>query len=392
LHGCKDWELKYCRAASVPKDWRYPERLKENPVLILYFSALDLDQTTLLQRFADLAEDLKNSGAKVVLIPLKEGFFWSPEIMKSLERMKKTEIVILGYSQESIEIPFSEGGRNSWWIGQPVAGYRTKDSLTKVWGPLTARAAEVQDYYSFIPYGVRHFWEGQMMYDATIQAILRFHGAAESDVQLGADEFRLGTHRIPLWGDGVAYVKGWKAFSEPRKVVNTESNTIKTTLMYDGTKEKAPLEIYRGKIVVVDWYDGTGFEWPTPGRKAWYIINSIMNDNFLVRTDNWEILFITLFVCASGLLLFFFPTGRIVFCLALSGAALLFYCRWLFDSQNIILDPLYPLFSLTVSVLIFPVIKLAHERSSLREQLKSLEAEKKRLEDEQASKEKLLPL
>ncbi|HLF20261.1 MAG TPA: hypothetical protein VI704_05690, partial [Bacteroidota bacterium] len=375
-------ELKYLRMAAAPSDWRYPVFLKDQPALLLHFSALDLDQKTLLQRFADLAEDLKNSGAKVVFIPLKEGLFWSPENMKSLERMKQTGIVILGYSPPRNEIPFSEGGRNSWWSDQPIAGYRTKDSLAKVWGPLTIGISEFQDYYSFIPYGVRHFYEGQMMHDATIQAILRLLGSAESGVQLGADEFRIGTHKIPLWGDGIAFVKGWKAFSEPSKVVITESNMMTTTLTYDGTKEKTPLEIYRGRIVVVDWWDMTNYQWPSLGRKAWYIINSIMNDNFLKRTDDWEILLITLFIFTSAALLFFFPSGRTVFGLLLFGIGFLFFCRWLFAFQNVILDPLYPLFSLTLCMLILPVIKLADEKRVLTVERTSLLAEKKRLEEE----------
>ncbi|MBI3005949.1 MAG: hypothetical protein HYY49_11140 [Ignavibacteriales bacterium] len=390
LHAFRAWELKYSAMATAPKDWRYPEVLKgEKPASLLYFTAFDLDQRTLIQRCADLAEDLKKSDAKIVLFPFKDGIERTPENMKSLERMKKTGIVILGNKWWSDVRPVELMDRGSWWSGEPVAGYRAADSLTSMWGPLTIPGSGPQDYYEFVPYGVRHTWEGQLMYDATIQAIMRFLGTGEDAVQLSDDEFRIGSHKIPLWGEGIAYAKGWKEFREPwEEMAHVEANMMTTALKYNGSGKKSSLEIYRGKIVVIELIDFRTFVWPTLGRKVWYIINSIMNDNFFVRTDSWEILLMTTFLCGSAILLFFFPTGRILVGLLLSGVAFLFYCRWLIASHNIILDPLYPLVTLAISLLLFPIVKLAHEKHALTEEVKSMNERVKALEGELKNEEK----
>ena len=376
FHLLGRWELKYCTLATIPKDWRHPDILPANPALLLPFTVFDLDQRTMVERIADIADDLKSAGAKTVVVPLNQGIYRSPENIKSIQRMKKTGIVIIGNNWWSEGRALDESNRNSWWSGQPLAGYRSQDSLESVWAPLTVSVSESQDYYSFIPYGVRHLWGGQTMYDVTVHAIVRFLGVAENSIKRESDGLVVASHKMPLWGEGIAYVKGWRQFSEPWKSVLAESNLMTTRVRYNGSAEKSPLEIYKGKIAVLDLYEGGRFEWPTSGRKTWYVINSIFNDNFLVRTDAWELLLITIAVCGSAVLINFFPAGRMVAALCLVGVAFFFYCRWLVASQNLILDPLYPLFTLALSLAVFPVVKLAHERTSLQEQLKLLQAEK----------------
>jgi len=373
LHVLKSWELKYCALATAPRDWRHTEKLKEAPAALLHLSALDLDQTTLVQRLADVAEDLKGAGAKVVLIPIGVALYRSPENIESLERMKKTGIVIIGFRWRPDGF-FNENNRKSWWSAQPLAGYRKQDSLGGVWAPLTVAHSEFQDIYSFIPYGIRHTWEGQTMYDATIQAVTMFAGGAGEAVAL-TDELHVGSHNIPLWGDGITYVKGLRDFPETAKEAMAETNFMTTKLSYNNSDKKSVLKIYAGKIVVVDWFDGTDFVWPSLGRRAWYVVNSIANDNFLVRTDEWDILLIMLFLCATAVLVFFFPSGRSVFGLLVLGGIFLQTCRWHIASNNIILDPLYPLATLALSILVFPVIKVLHEKNVLKQEVKSLKEE-----------------
>jgi hypothetical protein len=143
------------------------------------------------------------------------------------------------------------------------------------------------------------------------------------------------------------------------------------------------LAILQDKIVIFDWmYTTSAPIWPSYATRYWQIIDSIGSDSFLERHDEWDVALIAFFVAFTALAFFRFRSILAIIIMLLVGGLTMYVSLWLFNSHDALLDPLYPLLALAMSMLIFPIVKLAHEKSSLKEELKSLQVEKSRLEVE----------
>ena len=99
------------------------------------------------------------------------------------------------------------------------------------------------------------------------------------------------------------------------------------------------------------------------------VLDAILTRRFLRRYDQWNLALVFLAIVVAGALVFSVRTWLAVLILLTSEIATVLGSLWLFGSRDVIFDPVYLLFALTLCVTILPVAKVSHEKEYYRRQL-----------------------
>lgn len=343
-----------------------------------------------LRHALDIVKSLKKAGARVVVVPLPSDLVMVPRIVSLLDKISAEGVSVFSATPISISPSFppsasSLDNRRNWWVRHPAL-----QRVKMLWGVSSIRSDASGVLYRFVPNEYRDFNTGALVPDVSLQTLKRYFGLGDS-FEIHHTPFYefFDTYRIPLESDGFAYVKysfnpsyngGIYAFVQPE----TDSLAF-FPIRWSGQRGQVNLDsawtFYRDKIVIVDWGALSQYQSPSLGWGYVQIISSILTRSFVDRYNEYDLFFIMLTVVFLSVISFNYRgivTVLVSLVLALGIVAL---TLWLFDRHGILFDPVYVLVPIILCGVVLPIVKLAEEKRMLLEQIKSLEEEKRRLEE-----------
>ena len=107
----------------------------------------------------------------------------------------------------------------------------------------------------------------------------------------------------------------------------------------------------------------------------------------VTRFDEWNVMIVFLLVVLSAFTFLYVRSGIAIVIHVVAAGVSLLTSIWLFVSHSTLLSPMPGIVTLLLCAFVFSVVKVVHERNSLKEELKSLQAEKLRLEGELEQKQ-----
>jgi len=337
-----------------------------------------------------IVRNLKNVGAKVVVVPLPENVLSIPRNISLLNAINSDSIAVFGSAirtraRFSITTPLMFEERRAWWLRHP-AFHR----IEIPWGVSSVLTDSYGLLYRIIPDAFKDLDTGELIPDVALEAVKRYAGYSDSlEIKASPSFVSFGAFTIPLERDGLAYVKG-TSFPRYRGGVYAAAAVESDSLTYfpisssGRPKEKgldAAWGYYKGKIVVLDW---SGLSQPPYANYSWsytQIISAILSGDYVKRYNDYDLLLIVVIVLLLSVLSYNLRgliTLGISFLLSLAVLAL---SIWLFDRYSILFDPVYVLVPIALCGIILPVVKLTEEKRMADELARGLEEEKKRLED-----------
>jgi len=343
-----------------------------------------------LRNVRQVVRSLKNAGAKVVVVPLPDNLVSVPRILGLLNAINSDSIAVFG-SEMRIRSPFPTRTsftfeeRRTWWVRQP-AFHR----IEIPWGVSSVLTDPYSLLYRFVPDAFKDFETGERVPDIALQAIKRYLGYPDSlEIRISPSYVFFGTYTIPLERDGFAYVRysplpvyGGGVYAT---VVPEADSLVYFPAAWSGRLREKNLDnawqFYKNKIVILDWSGLSQAPFVSYDRTYAQIIHAILSRSYVKRYNDYDLLFILLFVSLLSVLSYKLRglvTLGITFLLSLGILAL---SIWLFDRYSILFDPVYVLVPIVLCGVILPVVKLTEEKRVAEELIRSLEDEKKRLED-----------
>jgi hypothetical protein len=258
------------------------------------------------------------------------------------------------------------------------------------WGIISVRREPFSALFRFVPNEYRDFDTGETVPDVSLQALKRYFGLPDSyEIHHTPYYEFFDRYAIPLERDGFAYVKysfnpapngGVYAIIEPQ----TDSLSffpIRSTAKRESFKVDSAWSYYRDKLVVLDWYGISGYEYPSLGPTYVQIIDAILNRDFVDRNNDYDLFFIILIVVLLSVVGYHLRGAVTVAISLLLGAGILVLSVWLLDRYSVLFDPVYLLVPTLLCGIILPIVKLVEDKRMLIERVKGLEEEKRRLEE-----------
>jgi hypothetical protein len=244
--------------------------------------------------------------------------------------------------------------------------------------------------FRFVPNEYRDFDTGETVPDVSLQALKRYFGLPSTyEIRHTPYLEFFDTYTIPLERDGFAYVKysfnpsfegGVYAIIEPQ----TDSLSFfpgRSNASRESSAIGSAWSFYKDKIVVLDWYEVSGYEYPGLGHTYVQIIDAILNRNFVDRNNDYDLFFIILIVVLLSVISYHLRGTVTVAISLLLGGGILVLSVLLFDRYAVLLDPTYLLAPTLLCGIILPIVKLVEDKRALLEKVRGLEEEKKRLEE-----------
>ncbi|HAL56476.1 MAG TPA: hypothetical protein DCP63_08375 [Bacteroidetes bacterium] len=361
-------------------------KLQEKPIVPLHLWAQSLPETY-LKHCLQIVDRLKKAGAKVVMVPLTEKGGVTAKVQALLEQLQKTGIVVFADQEKTPNNYFDATDSRlddpkNWWAQHPA--FRR---IPITWGVSTIRSAPMGVLLRFVPYRFRDFHIGDTLPDVSLQVLKKYWGYSDSlSIPQTSYTVLFGDRQIPVAGDGYVYLK-YNFTPDYRRGVSAYADIGSDSLSFQSwTRDSvnhpdSAWAYYKDKMVVIDWGDLSPF-WSYQQSFGWryaQIIAAIMEQNYVTRSNEWDLLLILFLIIFLAALSYRF---RGTFVLALSVVlfvATIWLSIWLFDNENTLFDPTYVLMPIILCGLILPVVRLTEERRLAEETIKSLKEENKRL-------------
>ena len=320
-----------------------------------------------LSDFLKLVRDLKEAGAKVVLLRLSP--LTSPvdpkEGLKLIRELENTGIVVFG-------TPY---GRNS----------RYADSLGEIKfskGTFTLsehNMDEAIDLYRFKPSGMQGVYTDALL-DVTLEIIRKYKGYSEHlSPERGADEIRFGDFTIPVTKDGWMFSRG-KGFPVGNILVYVDSKgdwvywRQQGSTFFSREVKKAGLAVstpplgamkllggeVQGRIVLL----GESFgEHNFVGSRAYAsAIENILAGKVTRKSETGYLWLSAVCLVIAGFIAYRLRLIAAILLMFILAVCALLFGSYLYDSQNILVDIFYPLLSLAMAIVAFPAIALGRGR------------------------------
>lgn len=390
FRALRSYELKtqstYLPFRQFPH-WRYYKEI-EMPFLSVPVYGL-ISEEAYLEIAQDAVHRLKKGGAKVVIVPLPEFLPPSPRAKKAIENILKDGIAVLGVQNPVTGIYSRFGGpfdlRSLWWVEHPLHNQREIP-----WGVISAHSEFTSPIVRFMPTGFREAKTGAPVPDVSVLALRRYFDIPDdADIQPYASRLQIGPFAIPLAKDGISYLR--QAFrAKTQSFVVASFDYVADSIRYfadwnSASPAKEPLEKlwarHQGKIVMLDWY---GIRPPPYQSYAWLymqVFGSVLQRSFLSVHSEWNVLLITTLVILLSVFSYTMRNGLTVLLAFALLVATVVVSVWLFDTHNVIFDPIYVLVPIVLCGLVLPIVKTSGEKKIAEAAIKSLEEENRRLLD-----------
>jgi hypothetical protein len=360
--------------------WRYYKEI-EIPVLSVPVYG-QISEERYLETARDVVHHLRKAGAKVVIVPLPEYFPPTPKALKAIDEILKDSIAILGapnpltssYAQLDNR-PFDR--RSLWWVEHPLHNQRKMP-----WGVVTAHSEFISPVVRFMPTGFRESRGGAPVWDVSVLALRRYFDIPDdADIQPYASRLQIGSFAIPIAKDGISYLR--QAF-RPKvgAILAANFDILADSIRYypNWTSEKLWAK-HQGKIVLLDGYGLRPFQFQNYTWLYLQVFASVFQRSFLSLHSEWNVLLITTLVILLSVFSYTMRNGLTVLLSFALIVATLIISTWLFDSYNVIFDPIYDLVPIMLCGIILPIVKTSGEKKIAEAAVKSLEAENKRLHE-----------
>jgi hypothetical protein len=389
FRALRSWEMKAV-GSSLPFRtgplWKQYEEIDMPVLSIPVYGQISEDRY--LETARDIVRRLKNAGAKVVIVPLPEMFPPTARAQSAIEGMIRDSIAILGAPNPltTTYAPFFDhpyDRRSLWWVEHPLHNQRKIP-----WGVLTAHGTFANPVIRFIPTGFRETKSGAPVQDVSVFALRRYLDIPDdADIQPYASRLQIGSFAIPLARDGIAYVK--QAFRQKyQSILVAGFDQLSDSARYfaDWTTSKPsdePLDRlwskHKGKIVILDPYGVRPVRFQPLSWQYLQVFGAVFQRSFLSVHSEWNVLVITTFVILLSVFSYTMRNGlTVLLSFALMIGSTLISVR-LFDTHNVIFDPIYVLVPLLLCGFILPIVKTSGEKKIAEATIKSLEEENKRL-------------
>lgn len=354
-----------------------------------------ISQELFLESVKGLTHSLKEAGAKVVIVPLPDYLRPSPRNLHSIRELIRDSIVIFGVSTgyDTYAYAFSAepalDNKQNWWVRHPMF-----HRVELPWGVMTEQTKNFGRLTRFVPTGIRDFDKGDPVPDIIVLALKRYFDIPDkAELPASSSRLHIGSYVFPIENDGLTYVR-LRTTSRHLVELYASLDLMSDSLTYfpsganganDTTTVRSAMLAHRGKIVIIDWSGAGSNRYPTRGWAYANIVSSFFDRSFVKRHNEWSVLLITTLVILLSVVSYTVRNGFMVFlCLGLSVAALAI-SAWLFNSHNVLFEPVYIIVPILLCGFILPIVKTSGEKRIAVEKAKSLEEENRRLQEVQRS-------
>lgn len=299
-----------------------------------------IDGTQYLRSCLKVVRDLKEVGTKAVLIDLRDVVDWQSQVhLKLIEDMRGTNIVVFG-----------------------VSGMRISSQMQKVSGVFTLRSYELA--YNPLLSRIMPARGGDDSPDVVLSLLRRFRQYPD-DLRPAFDQSGviLGDYRIPVSTDG--WMLSRDRFGDPGlwarlHVAQFWRNDSAIIIYQDGVQTRLNLQDYRdrfaGKIIVLTRGSQAGFESFFFGRAYAGMIENILQGTITRRIELGPLWLSALCIAVSLLLAHRCKPLIAALLIALFGCCLLVGGSLLYDRANVLIEIVYPLLSLLMTMVLFPAL------------------------------------
>jgi hypothetical protein len=366
----------------------HPKAAKEVEVPVLVLPIYEqISQELFLGVVKDAIHRLKKIGAKVVIIPLPEFMRLSPNLIRSVQEIARDSIAIFAVPGLTTREPYASENRpedrKRWWVDHPL-----HHRVDIPWAVMTDATQNFGLLMRFVPTGFRDSDKGDPVPDVAVLALKRFYDIPDNaELPTSSSRVQIGTNTFPIERDGLSYVK-YRTSNRRWVEIYATFATGTDSLAYYSAWAKDPKNMksldtawqsYKGKIVIIDWVGAAGYRFPSDGWTYAQILNAFFTRSFLKVHNEWNVLLITTLVILFSVLSYTIRNGLMVFISLLLAAASVAVSVWLFDSYDILFEPVYIVAPILLCGFILPIVKVSGEKRLAEERIKSLEEENRRL-------------
>jgi hypothetical protein len=393
--GLKSLELRVLDFQSLRRYNPISSSAKNVEIPFLSIPIYDqLSTESYLEVARDVVHHLKKAGAKVVIVPLPQISRPTDKISKCIEAIAADSIAVFGSYDLSSELyrygpEPSLDDRHHWWTPHP---FFQRSNVP--WGVITERTRAFSPLSRIVPIGFRDFYTGAPVPDVAVVALKRFFDIPDiSPLPASPTRAQIGPHAFQIAHDGLSYIRA-QTFVEKMTEINLGLQTASDSVTYYTGSWNRPYntniiqaawEAHRGKIVFVDWMGATGYRFPTYAWIYMQVFGAYFSSSFIAVHNEWNVLLITTLVILLSVLSYTVRNGLMVFISFLLAVASVAVSLWLFNSHDILFDPIYIIVPIFLCGIILPIVKVAGEKRLAEEKIKSLEEENRRLLDLQRS-------
>ena len=389
FHALRSLELKTPSSSLPLRGFPAYRNLKE---LEMPFLSIPVYGIVSEERYLEIARDavhhLKKAGAKTVIVPLPQSALFTTKAQKSIDEILKDSIAILGVQSPltSTYPPYADrrfDRRSLWWVEHPLHNQRKIP-----WGVVSAYSEFMSPVVRFIPTGFREGKMGAPVSDVAVLALRRYFDIPDdADIQPYASRLQIGSFAIPLAKDGISYLR-YAFRPKVQSVLVANLDQFSDSIHYypdwsSGKPSTEPMEKiwakHQGKIVMLDWYGIRQYQWPSQGWMYTQVFGAVFQRAFLSVHSEWNVLLITTLVLLFSVFSYSMRNGLTVLLSFVLVVAMVIVSVWLFDSHNVIFDPIYVLVPILLCGFVLPIVKTSGEKKIAEATIKSLEEENRRL-------------
>ncbi len=316
-----------------------------------------------------IVKELKNVGAKAVLVDARS-LLGTPHAVDLFKELHGTGIVVFGFQRGSLYRirNIREGQMNL------ALGFYTMDA--------------VESWRAFIPHiyplASQTFSNGYTPpaeLDASLALLKKYHSYPDTlTPSRDGQTIRFGEYRIPVMSDGSLFVmsKDRRYVPEIRGHYGLESDTLVFTGRTGSGKIIDRSQSFgdfadqcKGKMVMIFWnwvgsQNATSYWTPQLYSET---LKYLVGKDFIVKNDlSGHLISIAVLALAYLVCLYFRPflAMQVLFFLSIG---IFVFGFWLFISQHILVDILYPCVAAMLSMAILPFVKAAHEARLIRREI-----------------------
>ena len=359
---------KNYRLNQAPVPWKSEEITVGNtPVALFNYYSRDNNPTTYLRNCAKMVQDLKDAGAKAVLVPLPSIFL--EHSAKLVEEIHKTGIAVFGARNESDSYLAQLRARVGLRVGRLSMGIYDQSlfrhtvihaidpfpiQMYPMWGNAHDVAFEILRIYYDLPADEPIKRDG----DHIVFGKLRYPVDDRGKVNVGSLSFPSYYVRVnagydmDLWSNGSKTARLEYASPGGSGKAQIEDNLLK----YKST--------FGGKIVVMSWHDLGGLSMPLSfweSQNYAQTLDNLIRGRILRQSNSGSLLIGLLSIVGCGLILYRSRLVAAVASLILFSWVTLYGSAWLFQESRILVDIPVVIASLVVSIAVFTVLRLGHE-------------------------------
>jgi hypothetical protein len=342
----------------------------------------------------DIVHHLKKAGAKVVIVPIPQIGRPTEKVSESVQAIAADSIAIFAVYAWSnnqfrygVEPPLDD--RSHWWIAEPFF-FRSEVP----WGVMTVRTPNFNPLTRFAPTGFREFNTGAPVSDIAVVALKRFFDIPDnSELPHSPTSVHIGPSAFQTAKDGLSYIRA-RLYRENITEINVALAATSDSVQYfPGWRNRpynpntleASWDAHPGKIVFIDWAGATDYRFFSYAWIYMQVFGAFFSGSFVSVHNEWNVLLITTLVLLLSVLSYTVRNGFMIFISLLLIVGSVVISIWLFDSHDVLFDPIYIIVPIFLCGAILPIVKVSGEKRLAEERIKSLEEENSRLQDFQRS-------